>query len=356
MSFDGRRVLITGGAGFIGTNVTTRVLAEGGEAVVLDDLSRAGVKANVRTLRSLGAGRRLRVVVADVRDRGALRRALDGVDTVFHFAAQVAVTTSVDEPRHDFEVNLGGTFAVLDEVRACATPPALLFTSTNKVYGDMLDLVTVRDGDRYVPADPQLREHGISEARPLSFCSPYGCSKGGADQYVLDFAKSYGIPSVVFRMSCIYGPHQCGNEDQGWVAHFLLCALAGRPITLYGDGRQVRDILHVADAVAAYRAVLAAIEDVKGRAFNLGGGPRNAVSLRTLLAEIAAVLGRETPLAHGDWRRGDQLFFVADTRRIEAALGWKPRIGWREGVRDLAGWLARNRLGAPLAEPRRIVA
>jgi CDP-paratose 2-epimerase len=350
MSFDGRRVLITGGAGFIGTNVTTRVLADGGEAVVLDDLSRAGVKANLRTLRSLGAGRRLRVVVADVRDRGALRRALDGVDTVFHFAAQVAVTTSVDEPRHDFEVNLGGTFAVLDEVRACATPPALLFTSTNKVYGDMLDLVTVRDGDRYVPADRQLREHGISEARPLSFCSPYGCSKGGADQYVLDFAKSYGIPSVVFRMSCIYGPHQCGNEDQGWVAHFLLQAMAGKPITIFGDGRQVRDALYVDDLVAAMALAVDGVDRFGGQAFNMGGGPANTISLLELLALVEELNGRAPSVSYDAWRIGDQRTYVSDTRRFRAATGWSPKVGVREGVERLHHWFLEQGHGAHLAD------
>jgi CDP-paratose 2-epimerase len=220
----------------------------------------------------------------------------------------------------------------------------MVFSSTNKVYGALDDLAMVETDERHLPADPAVRQHGIGEDRPLDFHTPYGCSKGVADQYVLDYARSYGVPAAVLRMSCIYGPRQFGTEDQGWVAHVLLRALAGELITLYGDGRQVRDILEVRDAVAAYRAVLAGMDRLRGRAFNLGGGPANAISLKMLLAEIAGIAGRAPTVRHGDWRKGDQLWFVADTRRLRQETGWRPRVGWSAGVRNLARWLRENRL------------
>jgi CDP-paratose 2-epimerase len=215
-----------------------------------------------------------------------------------------------------------------------------VFASTNKVYGALDDVAVTAFADRYLPTDPNLRESGVGEERPLCFCTPYGCSKGAADQYVLDYAKSFGLKAAVLRMSCIYGPRQFGTEDQGWVAHFLIRALAGDKITLYGDGRQVRDVLHVADAVAAYRSVAEGIDAVAGRAFNLGGGPANAVSLRMVLAEIERLERRSIDVESADWRPGDQLWFVADTSRLRASLGWRARIGWRDGLADLRDWLA----------------
>jgi CDP-paratose 2-epimerase len=339
MTFAGRTVLVTGGAGFVGTNVATRVLHDGGRVVVLDDLSRAGVHDNLRHLTGLRVGGRLRTEIADVRDRTVLRRALAGVDTVIHLAAQVAVTTSVDEPRHDFEVNLGGTFALLDEIRSLDNAPTVLYTSTNKVYGDMTDLSTRRDGDRYVPVDPVIAAHGIDESRPLSFCSPYGCSKGGADQYVIDAAKTYGVPTVVFRMSCIYGPHQCGNEDQGWVAHFLLQAMAGKPITIFGDGAQVRDALFVDDLVDAMDVAVANADRLAGRAFNMGGGPANTISLLELLAMIAELEHVAPSVSFDSWRIGDQRSYVSDVRAFTAATGWTPKVDVRTGVSRLHRWL-----------------
>ncbi len=333
-----RRALVTGGAGFIGTNLADRLLRDGGEVVLFDDLSRPGVRSNLQWLRD-HHGRGLRVVEGDVRDAGALRGALHGVDAVFHLAAQVAVTTSVVDPRHDFSVNLGGTLTVLEEVRRLDNPPPLLFTSTNKVYGG-LDDVTLRDaGGRHEPADWSLRAQGISERRPLSFCSPYGCSKGGGDQYVLDYARSYGLRTVVFRMSCIYGQHQQGNEDQGWVAHFFRQAMAGQPITIYGDGRQVRDVLFVDDLLAAMQLAMAAIDRLSGQPFNIGGGPGNAVSLLDVLDLIATVTGRRPEVTFGPWRVGDQRWFVSDTRGFERATGWAPRTEVRGGCARLHAWL-----------------
>ena len=336
-----RPVLVTGGAGFVGANLADRLAAEGRTVIVYDALARAGVERNLAWLTERH-GPRIVPVIADIRDRDALARAVREAGAVFHFAAQVAVTTSLTAPRDDMEVNLGGTLNLLEALRArgergAAVP--LLFASTNKVYGSLPDVELAVEGDAYRPTDSNLRAHGVGEDRPLDFHTPYGCSKGAADAYVLDYARSYGLPTVVMRMSCIYGPRQMGNEDQGWVAHFLIRALTNRTVTLYGDGRQVRDILHVRDAVAAYRAALARIDRVAGRAFNLGGGPDNAVSLRGLIAYLGTLLGREVGIETGAWRPGDQRYYVSDTRRAASMLGLDPPLPWREGVADLAAWL-----------------
>jgi CDP-paratose 2-epimerase len=344
-----RTTLITGGAGFIGTNMADRLLRAGERVVVLDDLSRAGVEANLRWLRAQH-GERVALELADVRHAGDVRRAVARADQVFHFAAQVAVTTSVDDPRSDFEVNLGGTLTLLEELRRLPDPPPLLFTSTNKVYGALDDVAIERVGERYEPADPHLRSHGIGESRSLQFCSPYGCSKGGADQYVLDYAKTYGLDAVVFRMSCIYGPHQCGNEDQGWVAHFLMQARAGAPITLYGDGRQVRDILFVEDLLDAMQLAVGRIEQVGGQAFNMGGGPASTVSLLELLDLIGELEGRAPEVRFGPWRIGDQRWYVSDTRRFAAATGWAPSVSPATGVRRLHRWFRDEASAESVAE------
>jgi CDP-paratose 2-epimerase len=258
---------------------------------------------------------------------------------VFHFAAQVAVTTSLTAPRDDMEVNLGGTLNLLEALRARGAAVPLLFASTNKVSGGLPDVALTLAGEAYLPEDPALRARGIGEDRPLDFHTPYGCSKGAADAYVLDYARSFGVPTCVLRMSCIYGPRQMGTEDQGWVAHFLIRALERQRITVYGDGCQVRDVLDVGDAVAAYRAALARIDRVAGRAFNLGGGPANAVSLRGLIAHAGQLLGREIAIETGPWRPGDQRYYVSDPSRAIQTLGLARPLSWREGVAQLAGWL-----------------
>jgi CDP-paratose 2-epimerase len=345
-------ILITGGSGFIGSNLAARFLADGEEVIVLDNLSRAGVAQNLAWLRE-NHGDRVHLLQADIRDAEAIRPAFTDARAVFHFAAQTAVTTSLAEPIEDFEVNGRGTLNVLEAARRSGRRMPVIFASTNKVYGNLDDLSMVEAGDRYVPADEALRRYGIGETRKLDFCSPYGCSKGVADQYVLDYAKSYRLPTAVLRMSCIYGPRQFGTEDQGWVAHFLIRALRHQAISIFGDGKQVRDILHVDDAVAAYRVVLREIDRVQGRAFNLGGGASNAVSLRGLLREIARITGKDVPISYGEWRRGDQLYFVADTRKLQSTLEWRPMIGWREGLRDLALWLAEYRSSEQAEIPER---
>jgi CDP-paratose 2-epimerase len=336
--------LITGGAGFIGTNLARRLLSEGDEVLVLDSLARPGVDGNLAALRA-EFGERLDVAVADIRDAAAVQRAVRGADRVFHFAAQVAVTTSLVDPVEDFEVNALGTLTLLEAIRARPEPPPLVFTSTNKVYGALEDVGLRRRNRRYEPADAVTALRGISEQRPLDFYSPYGCSKGAADQYVRDYARTYGLPAIVFRMSCIYGPYQFGTEDQGWVAHFLIQALEGHPITLYGDGRQVRDILFVEDLVEALLGAQRIMPTDAGRVFNIGGGPDNTVSLLELLELIGEQVGRRPAVAFDAWRPGDQRYYVSDTRSFEQATAWRPAVGVREGVARLTEWLSARRPG-----------
>jgi CDP-paratose 2-epimerase len=337
--------LVTGGAGFVGTNIADRLLTQGKRVRVLDNLGRAGVERNLLWLRARHGGR-LEIELGDVRDAVAVERAVRDVEGVFHFAAQTAVTTSLADPADDFRVNVDGTIRLLEALRRLPEPPPILFTSTNKVYGALADVELERLHDRWEPTDPVLRENGVSETRPLDFCTPYGCSKGAADQYVLDYAKSYGLPSVVFRMSCIYGPHQHGTEDQGWVAHFLIQALEGRPITVYGDGAQVRDILFVDDLVDA---MLGAVASTSGAAYNVGGGPDNTVSLLELLDLIGGIGGRRPRVRFDEERAGDQRYYVSDTSRLREASGWAPRVGVEEGVTALYRWLADARASAKAA-------
>jgi CDP-paratose 2-epimerase len=338
----GGPILVTGGAGFIGCNIADALAASGHQVLVYDALSRPGVETNLAWLKDRHGGR-IDSIVADIRDEDSLARAAREAKAVFHMAAQVAVTTSMVDPREDFEVNLKGTINLLDALRLKGDGTPVIFASTNKVYGDLADIDFRLEGQRYVPQDDTVRERGISEKRPLDFHTPYGCSKGAADQYVLDYSRSFGIPSAVVRMSCIYGRRQMGTEDQGWVAHFLIRALKGEPITLYGDGYQVRDILDVSNAVEAYLKAWANIERISGRAFNLGGGPANAVSLRELIAHMSDLLGREIDVRFEDWRAGDQRYFVADTGLIRSELGLAPEVPWKQGVAALAEWLRESR-------------
>lgn len=335
-------ILVTGGAGFIGSNLSHRLAGMGHEVVVFDALSRAGVADNLAWL-TAQHGDRIRHVHADIRDQRALEEAVRDAAAVFHFAAQVAVTTSLTDPRSDFDINVGGTFGLLDALRRKGDGTPLVFASTNKVYGNLGNVPLHLAGGAYAPVDATLGRHGVGEDRPLDFHTPYGCSKGAADQYVLDHARSFGLPAAVLRMSCIYGPRQRGTEDQGWVAHFLISAMERRPISLYGDGCQVRDVLEVSDCVDAYIACWRNISTVSGQAFNLGGGPDNAVSLRQLIGEIETLLGCRIETRYSDWRAGDQRYYVSDTRRIRQALGLKPPAGWKQGLRRLAAWLSAER-------------
>lgn len=333
------KVLVTGGAGFIGSNLVHHLLGAGHEVLVLDNLSRRGSRYNAEWLREQH-GDRFRLVQADVRDYPAVRDAARGAERIYHFAAQVAVTTSVTDPVTDFQINAGGALNMLEAARHNGANPVIVFTSTNKVYGAMEDLATVDQGNRYMYRDLPL---GVSEARPLDFHSPYGCSKGAADQYVRDYSRIYGLRTIVFRMSCIYGTRQFGNEDQGWVAHFIISAVLGRPLSIYGDGKQVRDLLFVEDLVRAFLAAPEHAELTAGQIFNIGGGAANTLSLLELIALLEEKLGRKIPLDYGDWRPGDQPVYVSDTRRAQATFGWEPRVSCREGVERLLQWVLENR-------------
>jgi CDP-paratose 2-epimerase len=341
----GKLALITGGAGFVATNVADRLLRDGWRVRLFDNLSRAGVEHNVNWLKAQH-GDDVTLSVGDVRDAAAVRQAVDGTSRVFHFAAQVAVTTSLDDPTLDFDVNARGTLNVLEALRALDEPPSLLFTSTNKVYGHLDDLGLRARATRYEPIDAAVAAEGISERRPLDFHSPYGCSKGAAEQYVLDYARTFGLRAVVFRMSCIYGPHQFGTEDQGWVAHFVIQALRGRPLTLYGDGLQVRDVLFVEDLVEAMLRAHGDIDRLSGHAFNIGGGRANTVSLVELIDLIGDRLGKRPSFCLEPWRTADQRYYVSDTSKFQGLTGWAPRVAVAEGVDRLAAWLRESRTPA----------
>ncbi|MDP0501769.1 MAG: NAD-dependent epimerase/dehydratase family protein [Verrucomicrobiota bacterium JB022] len=332
-------VLVFGGSGFIGSNVAEHFLNQGEKVLVFDNLSRAGAENNLNDLLAR-YGDRLRVELSDVRNRFAVADAVAGAKAVFNFSAQVAVTTSLVNPRDDFEINVGGTLNILEAIRQRSTPVPIIFTSTNKVYGGMEDVVMEAVDNRYRPVD--RKQQAFGEDRPLDFHSPYGCSKGAADQYILDYARSFGIPATVFRLSCIYGPHQHGNEDQGWVAHFIRRTLAGEPITLYGDGKQVRDILYVGDLVRAFSLALNHPEHCAGHAFNLGGGRDNSISLIQLLDYLSELHGQPVDVNFGEWRTGDQRYYVTDHSRFSTATDWRPEISWKQGVAKLYRWLERR--------------
>jgi CDP-paratose 2-epimerase len=336
-------VLITGGAGFVGVNLAAHLLASGERVRILDSLVRAGSERNIEWLQRTHPGK-VDFVEGDVRDPEAVAGAISGVEHVVHLAVQVAVTSSLLDPTYDFNVNAFGTLNVLEAARRATRAPSLIFTSTNKVYGGLDDLRVRAEGKRYVPTNLRVRSHGIDESRGLDFHSPYGCSKGAAEQYVLDYSRSFGLRTAVFRMSCIYGPHQHGNEDQGWVAHMVRAAVAGEPITIYGDGKQVRDVLFVADLVNAFSRARRDIDRLSGRAFNIGGGPGNTVSLLELIHQLEELLERRVELHFDNWRVGDQRYYVSDTGRFQTATGWLPRTTVSDGVEALYEWLTTSEL------------
>jgi CDP-paratose 2-epimerase len=336
------RIFITGGAGFIGCNLADACIRAGHHVTLYDNLSRRGSEANLKWLRAAHGSGGFDFTQGDIRDYAAVLKAARGQEVVYHLAAQTAVTTSVTNPRSDFEINALGTFNVLEAARQAADNPVFLFASTNKVYGGMDDAVVAEGPTRYsLPGYPE----GVSEVRPLDFHSPYGCSKGAADQYVRDYARIYGLRSVVFRQSCIYGQRQMGVEDQGWVAWFIIAAVAGKPITIYGNGKQVRDLLHVDDLVRAFQIATEKIDSTAGQVYNLGGGPQNALSIWAEFGPLLSeVLGLPvSPAAYQPWRPGDQPVFVADASKARREFGWAPQIGVREGIERLAAWVCGNR-------------
>ncbi|HYL36152.1 MAG TPA: GDP-mannose 4,6-dehydratase [Bryobacteraceae bacterium] len=333
------KIIITGGAGFIGSNAASRYLRRGHRVVLVDNLCREGVERNLEWLRPQGFLEFVRLDIRDSSEVARLFREHRDADQVLHLAAQVAVTTSVAEPRADFEVNALGTLNILEAMRESRMDATLLYASTNKVYGEMTEVGVCEENGRYAY---QSLPNGVSEDRCLDFHSPYGCSKGAADQYAIDYHRIYGLRTIVFRQSCIYGYRQFGAEDQGWVAWFIIAAQLGRTITVYGDGKQVRDILFIEDLLDAYDAAFSAGSPVLGKAYNLGGGPANVLSLLELISYIEKRQGRTLPHAFGDWRPGDQRVFVSDIRRAQAELGWSPKVSCSRGLDLLYDWVGQN--------------
>jgi CDP-paratose 2-epimerase len=336
-------VFITGGAGFIGCNLTLNHLSLGDTVTIFDNLSRPRTQHNLDWLQSQAGSEKLLYVPGDVRSFDSVQQAVSAAkpELLIHLAAQVAVTTSVRNPREDFEINAIGTFNVLEAARAQTAPPAVFYASTNKVYGGMEDAVVVEGEQRFAYRDFPA---GIAEDQPLDFHSPYGCSKGAGDQYVRDYARIYGMKTVVFRQSTIYGPRQFGVEDQGWLAHFIIAIQTGKPISIYGNGKQVRDMLHVRDLVGAYDCAWRSIDSARGQVFNVGGGNANTISIWSetgpILEELA---GRPIPVTHSEWRPGDQPVFISNNGKAARVLGWQPRITIRDGVTELWNWVSDNR-------------
>ena len=336
-----RNFLITGGAGFIGSNYVSRLLDRGENVTIFDNLSRAGASRNLAWLQDKYGENAFRLVAGDVRDEALMTASTREIDIIIHLAAQVAVTTSVVNPREDFEINARGTFNVLEAARLNGRKPVVIYASTNKVYGGMDDVKVVEDTTRWRYAD---LPDGCSETQPLDFHSPYGCSKGTGDQYVRDYYRIYDLPTVVLRQSCIYGPRQFGVEDQGWLAWMIIAAITGRPLTIYGDGKQIRDLLYVDDLLNAYDAAIERIDTVKGQVFNLGGGPENTMSIWAEFSPLLTkLLGKKVVVNRGDWRPGDQKVFVADIRKAAEELFWKPHLRVEEGVGRLFAWVSENR-------------
>ncbi|MBT8114324.1 MAG: GDP-mannose 4,6-dehydratase [Arenicella sp.] len=330
-----KKILITGGAGFIGVNSAVEFSRAGWAVTVVDNLSRKGAKLN---LAWLGENASCEFEQIDIREADLVAECIKRLqpDVVLHLAAQVAVTTSVTDPREDFDINALGTFNVLEAVRLHSPESFFINASTNKVYGKMEDLGVVERNGRYE------YEHlltGVDEARNLDFHSPYGCSKGVADQYTIDYARVYKLCTVTLRQSCIYGPRQFGIEDQGWVAWFTIAAMLDKEITIYGNGMQIRDVLHVEDLVSAYMAAITNRESIAGQSFNIGGGPDNTLSLLELLAHLRETLGKEISLQWDDWRPGDQPVFVCDISKADQVLDWRPTIDVNNGVLKLIHWV-----------------
>lgn len=335
------KVLITGGAGFIGSNLANRLLREGAHVTIYDNLSRAGAATNLAWLREQWSDECLRLVQGDLQQYDKLAASIDGVDRVYHLAGQVAVTTSVKNPRLDFQSNALGTFNALEATRQSTSNPIFLYTSTNKVYGGMDDLAISEYETRYGYTDLGT---GVSELQPVDFHSPYGCSKGAGDQYVRDYARIYGLRTIVMRQSCIYGYRQFGVEDQGWIAWFIIAVLKGKPIHIYGDGKQVRDVLFIDDLLDAYEMAISAIDITGGQVYNMGGGPNHTVSIWREFGRILERLcGHPISVQYGEWRPGDQRVYISDISKAQADFGWSPKIGVEEGISRLFKWLHDNR-------------
>ncbi|HET9906498.1 MAG TPA: GDP-mannose 4,6-dehydratase [Anaerolineales bacterium] len=336
-----RNYFVTGGAGFIGSNYVHRLVERGEQVTIFDNLSRGGAPRNIAWLQETFGNDAFKLIVGDLRDADLIQESAKDADVIVHLAGQVAVTTSVNNPRDDFEANALGTFNALEAARLSDRNPVFIYSSTNKVYGGMEDVEIIEDATRWLYKD---LEYGCSEAQPLDFHSPYGVSKGAGDQYTRDYSRIYGLRSVVFRQSCIYGPRQFGVEDQGWLAWMMIAAVTGKQITVYGDGKQVRDVLHVNDLLNAYDLAVEKIDDVKGEVYNVGGGTRNVMAIWAEFGPILErLIGRKIEVARDDWRPGDQRVFYADFRKAQRELGWEPKIDLEEGMELLFDWINHNR-------------
>jgi CDP-paratose 2-epimerase len=337
-----KHYFVTGGAGFIGSNYVHHLLGRGEQVTVFDNLSRGGAPHNVEWLERTFGKNAFNLIVGDVRSADLLQEAARPADVIVHLAGQVAVTTSVTDPRGDFEANALGTFNALEAARLSGRNPVFIYSSTNKVYGGMDEVALMEEATRWRYAD---LPHGCAETQPLDFHSPYGCSKGTGDQYVRDYARIYGLRTVVFRQSCIYGPRQFGVEDQGWLAWMTIAAVTGRPITIYGDGKQVRDVLHVEDLIRAYDAAIERSDAVRGEVYNVGGGTRNVLAVWAEFGPILEKLvGRKLEVQRADWRPGDQRVFYADSRKAGRELGWRPQVDLEDGIERLFSWVQENRV------------
>jgi len=336
-----RNFFITGGAGFIGSNYVHRLVQRGENVTVYDNLSRSGAPKNIAWLEQEFGKDAFKLIVGDLRDDKLLTDSAGDADVIVHLAGQVAVTTSVTNPRDDFEANALGTFNALEAARLSERNPIFIYSSTNKVYGGMDDVEIVEEATRWLYKD--LIE-GASEEQPLDFHSPYGNSKGTGDQYTRDYSRIYDLRSVVFRQSCIYGPRQFGVEDQGWLAWMMIAAVTGKQITIYGDGKQVRDVLHVNDLLDAYDAAIEKIDRAKGQVYNMGGGSSNVLAVWAEFGPILErLLGKKIEVAHADWRPGDQRVFYADFSKAKEELGWAPKIDLEEGIEMLFDWVQANK-------------
>jgi CDP-paratose 2-epimerase len=338
------KALITGGAGFIGSNLAHRLIGRSDEVTVFDNLSRPRTESNLEWLRESHGRESFRFVQADLRDFAALTESARGADVVYHLAGQTAVTTSVSDPRADFFDNALGTFNALEATRAArdaGADPVFLYSSTNKVYGGMEDVIIEERGARYVYRD---FPNGMDESCPLDFHSPYGCSKGTGDQYTRDYARIFGLRTVVLRQSSIYGYRQFGVEDQGWIAWLVIAAVSGNPITIFGDGKQVRDVLFIEDLLDLYDAALEKIHIAAGQVYNIGGGPDHTISVWTEFGPILErLLGQPVPVRHADWRPGDQRVYISNINKAGRDLGWLPTVGVEEGIERLFNWVTANR-------------
>ncbi len=334
------RVLVVGGAGFIGCHTVRRLLADKHHVLVFDNLSRPGAERNLEWLKQFGHYEFVKGDIRNIAEVDRLFQNYRSIQMVIHLAGQVAMTKSIESPRHDFESNVVGSFNLLEAIRYRGDDPVVIYSSTNKVYGGMESTGVVEQEKRYAYRD---LPRGADESVPLDFHSPYGCSKGAADQYFRDYARIFGLRTVVMRQSCIYGTQQFGIEDQGWVAWFTIACVLNKPLTLYGNGKQVRDLLYVDDLVEAYLACARNIDHTAGQVYNVGGGMENSASLLELVDLLGRLLGRKIDYKWGEKRAGDQPVFIADTTRLHNDTGWKPRIGLEEGVGRLVKWVGENR-------------